>query len=105
MQAIVDLLFQTTPRFLSEGKPPPGSTPPWPASFTPPPASSARGTRDGARGAPIGHVSTHPPLRQRGEPLAPQVQPNIGLRWGESRTHRTWLVSRIIGVYSLSRKW
>ena len=36
-------------------------------SFNPPPASSARGTADDRRRRESDRVSTHPPLRQRGE--------------------------------------
>src|SRR5207253_3259267 len=42
-------------------------------SFNPPPASSAEGTSGLAVGGLEREVSTHPPLRQRREPLASQV--------------------------------
>ncbi len=64
------LAVSTNPRFVSEGdsrtsRPRSGSR-----RFNPTPASSARGTGPSACRALRPAVSTHPPLRQRGEPLA-----------------------------------
>ena len=62
--------FQPTPRFVSEGNRRGGRRSGL-SCFNPPPASSARGTRMSAGPAePVVVVSTHPPLRQRGERLS-----------------------------------
>ena len=72
--------FQPTPRFVSEGnaRSCDGGRR---CRFNPPPASSARGTPEPLLTRPSLHVSTHPPLRQRGErlPLRPRACGGCGV--------------------------
>ena len=66
--------FQPTPRFVSEANHASSSCSGCSASFNPRPASSARRTQDGSCHRTHSPVSTHAPLRQRGEPCGDDAE-------------------------------
>ena len=64
------VMFQPTPRFVSEANASIAASSTTLLSFNPRPASSARRTIAGAQPCRVNKVSTHAPLRQRGELLS-----------------------------------